>query len=80
MILVATSLSSSVPFLAIWYARRLAMEVRQAGESGPAQQFADLLLAGGPVSLDELAIRLFVTGLMMSDAWLDDHSFAVKTW
>lgn len=80
MILTATSLSSSVPFLAVWYARRLAVEVRQAGESGSAQEFTDLLLAGGSVSTEELAMRLFITGLMLSDAWLDDHSFAVKTW
>jgi hypothetical protein len=80
MILTATSLSPSVPLLAIWYARRLAVEVRRSEEVGSTREFADLLFAGGPVSHDELAMRLFVTGLMLSDAWLDDHSFAVKTW
>jgi hypothetical protein len=83
-ILTATTLPPAVPFLALWYARRLAAQMRRPdiAKDSHAWVFREMLYLGHPLALDtdELITRLFVVGLMIADAWLDDHSFAVKTW
>lgn len=83
-ILSATTLPPAVPFLALWYARRLAAQMRrpEIAKDSHTWVFREMLYLGHPLALDtdELITRLFVVGLMIADAWLDDHSFAVKTW
>jgi hypothetical protein len=71
-----------VPFLALWYISRLSVRLKYpAGSKADAiRRFADSLCGGGLLSTGELIVRMFLVGIALADWWLDDNTFAVKTW
>jgi hypothetical protein len=81
-ILTATTLPPAVPFMALWYVSRFATELKRQNIQRDTYlwHFKRTLFCGTALNQDELLTRIFVVGLMLGDALLDDHSFAVKTW
>ncbi|KAF8901665.1 hypothetical protein CPB84DRAFT_1815119 [Gymnopilus junonius] len=87
-LLLSTLLQPSAVFLSIWYIVRLPVCFRSAPLTGEFVKEnalrATLLDTGTGLERDTVeasaAFRLVVLGCMLSNKWLDDHTFSNKTW
>lgn len=83
-ILLSTLMPTSVPFLALVYVNRIVDKVSRrlvrAPHDAGVKAFISALTTGGSLTVDTLITRYLMVGLMLADKWLDDHSFAVRTW
>jgi hypothetical protein len=83
-VLLSTLMPTSVPFLALVYVNRIVDKITRrlarGSQDGGVKAFMAALTSGGPITVDILITRLLMVGLMLADKWMDDHSFAVRTW
>jgi hypothetical protein len=83
-ILLSTLMPTSVPFLALVYVNRIVDKVSRrlvrAPHDAGVKAFICALTTGSSLTVDTLITRYLMVGLMLADKWLDDHSFAVRTW
>lgn len=82
--LLSTLLQPSAIVLAIWYIVRLPV-CFEATSLGPEHirelNFRAELFGDGSEELQATApFRLVILGCMLSNKWLDDHTFSNRTW
>lgn len=67
-------LPASVPVLAVFFTRKLAVAMKQS------EPLSDALLDDGGLCADEFIVRVFTIGLIMADKALVERGFALQTW
>ena len=73
---------SSAVLLSLWYIFQLPVSPESVifPQDLARNRFRSLLLGDGPVSVEDRILKMFVVGLMLSDKWMNDHTFITKTW
>ncbi|KAH9960479.1 hypothetical protein BC827DRAFT_1268182 [Russula dissimulans] len=81
-ILVATAIPHSAVFLALWYIFRLPISPQTVvyAQDTARTRFRDSLKNGSAYLIEDYMMRVFTTGIMLADKWINDQTFQLRTW
>jgi hypothetical protein len=81
-ILIATAIPHSAVFLALWYIFRLPISPQYVvyAQDTARARFRDFLKNGSAYLIEDYMMRVFTTGIMLADKWVNDQTFQLRTW